>query len=61
MPAGTFDPLSPEVAYAIKGNIKYPGTQQQATIAEGVAQARMNDGYSPVTTTVPGGSIKVAT
>ncbi len=53
-------PLSPEVVYAIKGNIKYPGSQAQATAAETAAQARLNDGLAPVTTTVPAGTIKLA-
>lgn len=58
MPA--FDPLSPEVTYAIKGNIKYPGTQAQATAAETAAQSRLNDALSPVTATVAAGTIKLA-
>ncbi len=56
----TFDPLSPETVYVQKGNVKYPGTQTQATAAEGVAQSRLNDAYAPATVTVPSGSIKVA-
>jgi hypothetical protein len=56
-----FDPLSPEVTYAIKGNVKYPGTQAQATAAEVSAQSRLNDALSPVTATVAGGTIKLAT
>jgi hypothetical protein len=55
-----FDPLSPAVVYAIKGNIKYPGTQAQATADEAAAQSRLNDALSPVTATVAAGSIKVA-
>lgn len=60
---GQFDPLSPEVVYALKPNVKYPGTSAQATAAEGVAQSRMNDAYSPATVTVPAGTIsnKLAT
>jgi hypothetical protein len=54
--------LSPEVAYATKTNIKYPGTQAQATAAEGLAQSRLNDSFpSGVTVTVAAGTIKVAT
>jgi hypothetical protein len=56
-----FDPLSPEVTYAIKGNIKFPGTQAQATAAEGAAQSRLNDALAPVTATVAAGTIKLAT
>lgn len=56
-----FDPLSQEVVYAIKGNIKFPGTQAQATAGEALAQSRLNDALAPVTATVPAGSIKVAT
>jgi len=55
-----FDPLSPEVTYAIKGNVKYPGNQTQATAAEGLAQSRLNDALSPVTATVAAGTIKLA-
>lgn len=58
--ANTIDPLSPAVVYATKPNIKYPGTQTQATADETAAQSRMNDALAPVTTTVPAGSIKVA-
>lgn len=56
-----FDPHSPAVVYAQKGNIKYPGTQAQATADEAAAQSRLNDALSPVTATVPAGSIKLAT
>ena len=52
--------LSPEVAYVLKGNIDYPGTQTQATAAEVLAATRLNDALAPVTVTVPSGSIKVA-
>lgn len=53
--------FSPEVAYVTKPNIKYPGTQVQATAAEAAAQLRLNDALAPVTTTVPAGTIKLAT
>lgn len=55
------DPLSPEAIYAGRTNIKFPGTQAQATAAEAAAQSRLNDAYAPITTTVAGGTIKVAT
>lgn len=55
-----FDPLSPPVVYALKGNLKYPGTQAQATADETNATNRLNDALSPVTVTVPAGTIKVA-
>lgn len=35
--------LSPETAYATKSNILYPGTSAQATAAESVADARLED------------------
>lgn len=54
------DGISPEWVYAIKGNIKFPGTQAQATAGEASAQSRANDAYGPATVTVPAGSIKVA-
>lgn len=57
--------LSPEVAYATKGNVKYPGTQTQATAAEGIAQTRLNafiQTWAPlVSVTVGAGAIPVAT
>jgi hypothetical protein len=55
-----FDPLSPEVVYAIKGNVKFPLTQALATAAETAATNRLNDALSPVTVTVTAGTIKVA-
>jgi hypothetical protein len=58
------DPLSPEVTYATKGNVKYPGTQTQATAAEGIAQTRINafvQTWAPlVSVTVGAGSIPVS-
>lgn len=54
------DPLSPAVVYATKPNVKYPGTQAQATADEAAAQSRLNDALTPVTASVPAGSIKVA-
>lgn len=38
-----FDPLSPEVTYALKTNIRYPGTATQAAAALTAAQSRLND------------------
>lgn len=54
--------LCPELVYALKPNIKFPGTQPQATAAEGVATQRFNDATSPLATgfTVPAGTIKLA-
>lgn len=56
--------LSPEVAYATKGNVKYPGTQTQATAAEATAQTRLNAFYASwaplVTVAVGAGAIPVA-
>ena len=54
-------PLSPEAAYLTSVNIKYPGTQAQATAAETAAQNRMNDELpSGVSVTVTGGTLKLA-
>jgi hypothetical protein len=55
--------LSPEVAYATKPNVKYPGTAAQATAAVTVAQNRLNDSFAATgeTVTVPGTAIVVAT
>lgn len=53
-------PLSPEAAYATKGNIAFPGTQAQATAAETAAQGRIGDEYPTLTVTVVAGSVKVA-
>ena len=60
MPA--IDPLSPEYVYALKGNVKFPGTQAQATAAETAAGSRFADAISPVvaTLTIPAGTIKLA-
>lgn len=58
--ATTIENLDPAVAYALKPNIKYPGTQAQATAAEARAQSRLNDALTPVTVTVAGGTIKIA-
>lgn len=54
--------LSAETAYATRTNICYPGVQSQATIAEGVAQARLAAavGQPLAVTTIGAGSIKVA-
>ena len=53
--------FSPETMYLTKPNIKYPGTQAQATAAETAATNRLNDALSPTTVTVTAGTIKVAT
>jgi hypothetical protein len=55
--AAVYPPLSPDVVYALKPNIKYPGSSAQATAAETNATNRMNDAFSPVTVTVPAGTI----
>lgn len=54
--------LSPEVAYATKPNVKYPGTAVQALAAVAVAQSRLNDSFAATgeTVTVPSTSIVVA-
>lgn len=52
--------FSPETVYVTKPNVKYPGSQVQATAAEAVAQTRLNDALSPLSITVPAGSIKIA-
>lgn len=59
----TVEVFSPETTYATKGNIKYPGTQAQATAAEGVAQARFTAAFANtplVVVTVGAGAIPVA-
>jgi hypothetical protein len=54
--------LSPQTAYATKDNIRFPGTQAQATAAEALAQTRINQVLpNGLTVTVPGGAIKIAT
>ena len=58
---GIVENLDPSVVYVTKGNIKYPGTQAQATADEARAQSRLNDALTPATVTVPAGSIGVAT
>ena len=57
--------LSPETAYATKPNIVYPGTSAQATAAETLADARIEDaldgyGLDGLDITVGAGSIEVA-
>lgn len=53
--------LSPNLTYATKVNIKFPGTQAQATAAETAAASRANDALpSGVTLAVAGGTIKLA-
>lgn len=54
--------LSPATAYATKPNVKFPGTQAQATALEGAAAARANDALpTGVTLAVAAGTIKLAT
>lgn len=55
------DPLSPAVIYATRNNIKYPGTQNQATADEAAASARLTDAGGLAGSNIPAGSIKVAT
>jgi len=40
-----FDPLSPEVVYALKGNIAYPVVGATASVVANLAAARMQDAY----------------
>jgi hypothetical protein len=52
--------LSPDTAYATKDNILRPGSQAQATAAEGRAEDRADDAYPDgVTLTVAAGAIEV--
>ena len=52
--------LNPDAAYATKDNIKYPGTQAQATAAETAAEDRINDSLpSDVQVTVSAGAIEI--
>lgn len=37
--------LCPEATYATKPNIVFPGTQDQATAAEAIADARLEDAF----------------
>jgi hypothetical protein len=53
--------LSPALLYATKGNIKFPGTQTQATAAETAATARHADAHPTGVTIGLAGSIKPAT
>lgn len=53
------EPISPEWVYATKGNVAYPGTQAQATAAEGLAATRATQAFGQ-TVTVAAGSVKVA-
>jgi len=56
------EPQSPEATYATKTNIKFPGTQAQATAAEAAAKSRINDTFpAGVEVTVAAGTIKLAT
>lgn len=57
---------TPEAAYATKPNIAFPGTQAQATAAEGIADTRTDErlassGVDAVTIAIAAGSIEVAT
>lgn len=50
--------LNPAAAYATKDNIKFPGTDAQATAAESDAEDRINDSLpSDVQVTVTAGAI----
>lgn len=53
--------LSPETAYATKRNIDFPGSQAQATAAEGYAATRIQDSEPHLTVTVIAGSVVPAT
>lgn len=57
----TFDPLSQEVVYALKGNVAYPIIGASASAIATLAQGRLNDAYTPsgVTATVPSSAITV--
>lgn len=57
---------TPEATYATKPNIQYPGTQTQATAAEGVADTRTDQrlassGVDAVTIAIAAGSIEIET
>jgi hypothetical protein len=56
-----FDPLSPEVVYALKGNVAYPVIGASATALATLAQNRLGDAYAPsgVTATVPSSAFTV--
>lgn len=49
---------SPDVTYATKPNILYPGKQAAATAAEARANARLADGFPSLDIEVKSGSIK---
>lgn len=52
---------SPALAYATKVNVKFPGTQAQATALEAAAVTRFADGApTGVALTVAAGTIKLA-
>ncbi|MGZ6570457.1 MAG: hypothetical protein ACXVHB_05990 [Solirubrobacteraceae bacterium] len=57
----SFEPLSPEVAYAAKGNIAYPTVGASAAAIAALAQTRLNDEYTGtgITATVPSSAITV--
>lgn len=38
-----YDPLCPELTYALKTNIRFPGNAAQAAAAATIAQNRLND------------------
>jgi len=44
--------LSPDTAYATKTNIKFPGSETQATAARGAAEDRIEDAVPGITVTV---------
>lgn len=49
---------SPDVTYATKPNILYPGKQAAATAAEARADARLEDAFPTLDVEVKTGSIK---
>lgn len=54
--------LDSNTAYVTSKNIKFPGTQTQATAAETAAQTRINDALpTGVAVTVTAGTLKLAT
>lgn len=57
----SFDPLSPEVTYASKGNVAYPVVGASASAVAALAQTRLDDEYtaSGITVTVPASAVTV--
>ena len=54
-----FDPLSPEVVYALKGNVAYPVVGASASAIGTLAQNRMQDAYTGLTITGAAADITV--